>query len=512
MSDLIFLDTSGLLSLFDTSERSHDLPNIIFRSVKGLTFTANLSKVVYVILILSLAVFLDARLLFQSPYGVGVDGYYYVLQIDSLLNQGSFYFPSPTPIVLYFLSGLAYLLGSSVLALKLGALVLQGLLCLSCLALVISVTRSFWLGLLGMSVMAFSSLHLFFISEFINSLGALVFLSGGCLGLLKFRRTGKKSWLFFALAGIICAGFSHRSTSGLIVLILAALAISPLFLNSTTGRTKIFALPAFVALFALPLILYWQPFFTLPEGFRNEIHGFPESPFRQINLPESLMIILAGSVGLSSLWHTPEGRQSDMSVIFCTILVWSLLTTLNPFLNHQTGFQGITGRLDVLAYVQAAILFPLGMSLLQTKCRISLYPLALCTVILLIWSYLQPLPMGLRKTYVDEREALIRQLIEARQTFCEKPIVIAAHGKQFVATSILGLTSQQTLPAEDSYQCIYWLVKLENQASWEFKLVDDNELRTTMAGLAVDEFDKLLASNPHLKGFQKKNLAVDLTK
>lgn len=40
MSDRIFLDTSGLLSLFDTSERSHSLSNEIFVSTNQL-FTTN---------------------------------------------------------------------------------------------------------------------------------------------------------------------------------------------------------------------------------------------------------------------------------------------------------------------------------------------------------------------------------------------------------------------------------------------------------------------------------------
>ena len=184
------------------------------------------------------AILLDARALFQSKYAVGVDGYYYVLQIDSYLNQGSFYFPSQTPLVLYFLSSLAYLFNDTVFAIKIGVLILQLFLSLGILALVTSVTRNIWLGILGMSIAAFSNLHLFLLGEFLNSLGALTFLVWCGFGLSRFYRTKRKKWLIFSLSAMIIAVFCHRSTLGLIAILSISFAVSYLVMRSKTLKIK----------------------------------------------------------------------------------------------------------------------------------------------------------------------------------------------------------------------------------------------------------------------------------
>src|SRR5436190_1314 len=41
----------------------------------------------------------DASMLFRYPVAVGADGYYYVLQVNELLNHGRLYFPSNTPLI-----------------------------------------------------------------------------------------------------------------------------------------------------------------------------------------------------------------------------------------------------------------------------------------------------------------------------------------------------------------------------------------------------------------------------
>lgn len=39
-------------------------------------------------------------MLFQTSLATGIDGYYYVLQINTLISEGQLYFPTRTPIVL----------------------------------------------------------------------------------------------------------------------------------------------------------------------------------------------------------------------------------------------------------------------------------------------------------------------------------------------------------------------------------------------------------------------------
>ena len=128
----------------------------------------------------------DSNLLFQTPVSVGIDGYYYVLQINSLREEfGHFYFLTNTPLVLYFLTAISFLTSDTILAVKIGAIILQVLLCLGVAALLIATTKNAWLVVLGVFLSAFSVLHLYFLSEFLSNLGALVCLIWGALGVVK---------------------------------------------------------------------------------------------------------------------------------------------------------------------------------------------------------------------------------------------------------------------------------------------------------------------------------------
>lgn len=79
----------------------------------GKTFTARLGFERKISLLFITLIFLficrDYSLLFQTHVATGIDGYYYILQIDSLLNIRRLYFPTNTPLILYFLAILSLL-------------------------------------------------------------------------------------------------------------------------------------------------------------------------------------------------------------------------------------------------------------------------------------------------------------------------------------------------------------------------------------------------------------------
>ena len=160
------------------------------------------------------------------------------------------------------------------------------------------------------------------------------------------------------------------------------------------SKDKVSRILIILTLLMLPLLIYWQPLFTVRPFLWTEILNYPRSPFGQINLAESVMLILAVFISLVSLWYFPKKTRSKTAIIFSSIIVWSLFTTLNPFLNHRTGFQGITGRLDILAYLQAAIAVPLSIKLLPIGFRIFTSITAITFGGLLCWSYLIPIPAG----------------------------------------------------------------------------------------------------------------------
>jgi hypothetical protein len=55
----------------------------------------------------AIAIIRDARLLTQYSVPVGIDGYYYIIQINELLTHGRLYFQSRTPLVFYALAVLS---------------------------------------------------------------------------------------------------------------------------------------------------------------------------------------------------------------------------------------------------------------------------------------------------------------------------------------------------------------------------------------------------------------------
>src|SRR5689334_11522463 len=105
--------------------------------------------VVALSLLLLTAFWVDLTALTQYPTAVGVDGYYYVLQVNHLRSTGNLYFATPTPLVIYFLAALKSLIPETVLAIKVGACLLQVLLILGLCLLVRELTGSFALGLVS---------------------------------------------------------------------------------------------------------------------------------------------------------------------------------------------------------------------------------------------------------------------------------------------------------------------------------------------------------------------------
>ena len=458
----------------------------------------NRSSILCAFLLLLLAAFLDAKILFQSNVAVGIDGYYYVLQIETFLRDGKFYLPTSTPAVLLLLSRIGALIGDPVQSVKIGAILLQASLSAGIFALLVTISRNGWIALIGMLIASFSGLHLYFIGEFINNLGSMAFLVWGVFALARYRQTRTTPWLIPALLLFACALFSHRATIGII----AVIGVSVLFSLGFVRIRKICFLWIFVFLFiiAVPLALYWQPCFELPVWLSREILPYPQNPFRSFLLPETLMVIGAAIVGVFSLLRQKEQTDSTQVIAFLAVLIWSFFTTLNPFLSHQTGLQGIVGRLDTLIYIQAALAVPLSIAPLKAS-NLRKWLAAFPVAALLAWSFLMPEPFGFQSEYLNERAELIAYLKGNDHHLCKNPIVVAPHGRQFVITSVLGIPSQQRRSADKYYQCTFWLIQeTADDTKTEFLLVEDSHLRSIIAERRGEDLSVFFAKNPHLSG------------
>lgn len=457
----------------------------------------------------------DLAFLLQYPVAVGLDGYYYVLQVDELLKHGRFYYPTTTPFVLYFLTGIRFLTGDTVLAVKVGSIVLHALLCLGIFALVTSATRSIWLGVLGIALASSSQLHFYMLAEFIKNLGAVTLLLWCGWVALQAARTRRTRLIYFSLLCLTAATISHRSALPLAAVTAASILLTRWLLMPTSRpRYRSASVATTILLWSAPAIAVRQPFIKLPTWATDEMLGRLQWPISDIASIEKCILLIVCPAILFLIIRFRERLPLDHRVTFFgSVALLSLLITVNPFLNYSFGWIGIAARLSSLAYIQLAILVPGLIWLVGAIHREAVfYGLALIIPLLVSLNGYAQMPVGLQPDFLSERVQLIESLLLYGPQIGPGSVVIAPHGDQFVVTSVLGIPSQQRWPQGNHDQTIYWLLRhVEDQAlsssmlillqennGRHTALVRDNDLQRQLEAMPSVERLRLFVTNPHL--------------
>jgi hypothetical protein len=470
--------------------------------------------------VLVLSTVRDASSLFSYPVAVGADGYYYVLQINQLLNNGHLYFGSYTPLVFYVLAGLSLLTRNPILAIKLGSVGFNVLLSLGVFALVSSITRNQWLGVLGGAVAALSGMHFYLIAEFIKNLAGVTLLIWAAWCATRAREDYQARWVASSIALILFALLSHISVWGIAPVMFVLLLIVRCLTNAK--RSKLLKLTlAFVVVFLIicPALIAFQKFVQLPPWLGSELlirPRWPISPRSPVGKAEMLALLLTVPTSLFLIVRRgPAADGNTFRLVVGAVALWSLVITLNPFLNHDVTQLGIIGRLDHLMHLQVSIILPALIWLsLPVHRKLAGLLLAL-TPCFMAASALASLPKGLQSWYLLERQQMIQALPEHRQQLGANPLVIAQHGDEFVVTWVLGIPAQQNVAEFTDNQSAYWLlhqvnpalltpsmvVVLEEDSGFGLILVKSDELREWLERLDKDKLDRLLTHNPHLKNY-----------
>lgn len=460
-------------------------------------------------LVLLCGVWRDAAALWAYPVAAGIDGYYYVIQIESLRTRGLFYYPVRTPLILYALTGVSHFTGDPVLAVKLAAVTLHALLCVGLFALILDATRSALLGALGSLIAVVSGLHFYMLAEYVNQLGAITLLVWGAWCAVRFTATRRVAWLVVAGVCLLGVLYSHRSALPLVCLIAVSAYLGYNLLTSPEGgRRRALILIALV--FCAPALVAAQPFFAVPAGLRAEIMPLPSPSFLSVATEEKLALLV---VAPACLLVAVRRRfvSGAASCILAAVALSSLFVTVNPFLNSARGLVSITGRLSCLAYIQVAVLVP-GLIWLASLMNRKLCLLILLFAGLLLTSSARRLPAGLRPSYLAERTRLVNELPKHREALVPGSIVIAAHGDEFVVTALLGTPAQQRWPHANRQPNVYWLLHqfgarsqpsetivltIETDGS-ATALVRDDELRRQLDLMRPAEKYALMRRNPQL--------------
>jgi hypothetical protein len=295
-------------------------------------------------------------------------------------------------------------------------------------------------------------------------LGGISFLLWAIYFSLNFFQKRRIIFLVGAIGCFLMAVGSHRAiiAISLLLIIVAVLTRALLKAVDTNRKTqKILCIAAFILFFIFPSLLVIQPFYSLPDSWRNEFFLLPVFPARLSNFPELLILFCASIIVLLAGFLQKESNVNKNQRLFFGILAfWSLFVTLNPFISSEIGFTTIGGRLRVLSYIQAALLISAIIWLLREKYKNIIWYVAAVVTPLMIWSFLNPLPRGLHPDYLARRERLTGGLKSDTRQIESNSIIVADHGEQFLVTAITGVPSQQFYPRDKKYDSVYFLLNL----------------------------------------------------
>jgi hypothetical protein len=462
----------------------------------------------------------DVSYLFSYPVAVGADGYYYVLQINELLKSHHLFYPSNTPIVFWILAALTLVTKNVVVAIKLGSIAFNLCLCAAFFVLVSRITRSRWLGVLGVGIVALSGMHLYMIAEFIKNLAGITFFFWGTWCVIYAVESNRVWWIAaVSVLLITCAALSHASIWIIApVMLVVALIIRRLKGDERWNWVMLFtALVVCLGLTCAALLAY-QEVFSLPAWLAIEVTHlrFPITLRNPVGKAEAFMLLCTVPLALFLIlrnWNKVPNQS--FRVVVLTVSVWTLLITLNPFLNHDITQLGIVGRLDHLMYLQVAMLVPAVIYLaLGTNKKVAII-YSVLTIFFVIASMAAPLPRGLRSSYLEERQQIIEALPLQRQQLGPDAFVIAQHGDEFLVTWLLGTPAQQTFPVSSGGKSIFWMVHQvkPNTVTTEMVVVMDEENGSALVlmkhgdmvqwinMLNARDRNQLWEVNPHLKKY-----------
>jgi len=465
--------------------------------------------------LLALSVVRDSSLFLQYDTPAGIDGYYYAIQVRSLLENGTFYYSTNTPFVLYLVSIAAKLSGDVVIAVKVTSIFLHTILSLSVFALVASITKSMWKGLLACAVSVISVTHLIWMGEFLKQLGGLTFFFSGAACLAQNPKSN--FWRLMALILFVVSIFCHKSIVFLIAVLLFLTLLFHALSKIRSSRLSVVKICA-VILFCicLPAVAAQQAV-PMPQQISETVLSAPQIPINRTAFEEKLSLLFLAPVGLVlCLKEAPAKPLRWQHYVIGVTALFTILFTLNPLLSHEEELMTISQRLDLLAYLQISILLSGIVWLLSSK-RVALIISLSVTSLLLLGN--NTLPIGLQPGFAAKRKMLLNDLTRVRSEIPANSIIIAPHGEQFLVTYATGVPSQKSAMASGGQEKnIVWLLfGAPCEASPNATILSRNNRCSLLVSenypLSVTDSEKsqILAMNPHLRNAPKEVIDKVLT-
>lgn len=193
-------------------------------------------------------------ILTETPFPVGIDGYFYPIQLRSLLDHGALAYPA-SPLGFWLMAPLAALTDPMTGA-KLGAALFGALIALPTYAIGARLGKSRGAGLVAAALATTSAGSMFLTIEFVkNGIGLTVGLTALWLVLRALERRTRPR-IALAVAGVVAAFLAHKMAAGLVLAIAIPAAIAEAAqAGALHGRRLFYALGGLAALAVIALVL-----------------------------------------------------------------------------------------------------------------------------------------------------------------------------------------------------------------------------------------------------------------
>lgn len=386
-------------------------------------------------------------LLMSQAGPVGIDGYYYVLQVSTLIRTGHLYFATATPLVFYLQGAFAFVFGNVPLAIKMATLSAVAVLFPVMLKSVKVEGESWWPSILSASAVCLASPFLYFEVEFLKNLFGLLFLFICYSQVAEYLRTGKTRQGFYAFLSMILASFSHKSTAALSLIFLlyfVAFEISESHKRLACIRGHLFRNRRVVAL-SLTILVAGVAILNLPDR---------SSPFRFVSylggkdpsllaMPFIMIVTATAALFLSDeavngQMSRVEGFRRGFVILFSGLI---LSVCFLAYLNLGVGLDDLVDRTSLTLFPFMSILAP---SLVRTDGPGYARALRSATLILFVPLFYPSRPAGVAvsKNY----ELITAEAIKVRAQVPKDEVVIAPHGVDFLLAAKYGLKATPLAP------------------------------------------------------------------
>ena len=325
------------------------------------------SELPLVALLLAVVAVTFGLILFRSPLMYGIDGPYYLIQVESILDTGTMSYVDP-PFCFYFFALLSAVVGDPTTAIKLGTILFCALTVVPAYLTGKRLTSSKPAAAASVVVCSLSPGLIALSGEFVkNAVGSFFLLSFVYLCLRILKGDDTKATKVAAVAAFGLAALTHILDLGLAVLFLILLSIASFAMNVNRKGFLAFSLPLLgcsVLICAAAYFAYSGYTIDIGKGFSfvsdflESLANYDDPSLRMIigrGLPQYLSIG-AGFVSLVLLWR--KGRVSDAILVACSTTVLFLLNL--PFVPRDWAWRFSLMSFVPMSHVLAALIGLIG--------------------------------------------------------------------------------------------------------------------------------------------------------